>query len=201
MIDILFIDDDEEIIDNLIDYIKTTSDIEIISKLFIMKETDSQKALEIVKTKKIDILIVDLKMPQINGHQLLLAAHKNNSYQHAILFSAYANKEIIQDMLNSHLIDKVILKPPKMSEFRDQLLDSIKYIEGNKEYNNVIDRIANVILNGKKIESVIEDIYKSMINHTNNIAKITEKTGINKDKLYIIKRKMESSSSKGQKDD
>ena len=140
---------------------------------------------------------------------------------------AYRNQDVLPNTLNmyTYIEDQLSNLTIQARDYQDNAIANIQFsiaggknlssntivynmnttgstgADGNKEYNNVIDRIANVILNGKKIESVIEDIYKSMINHTNNIAKITEKTGINKDKLYIIKRKMESSSSKGQKDD
>lgn len=192
MYNILIVDDDNNILEALYEYITEYGDIEIVKNIQLDITPDSLEALKLVQTKKYHILATDLKMPQLNGHQLLIEAKKHNAYQKAILFSAYADKAIVQDLLNNGLIDVVLDKPLKLYEFRDYVLKILQTCETEAiEYGNAVEKIAHAILEGKDFTRVKEDILKSLIiQGDSNILDIAEKTGINKDKLYGIKRRM-----------
>jgi YesN/AraC family two-component response regulator len=192
---ILIVDDDKIIVNALYEYITEYCDIEIVKNIQMDITTDSLEALKLVRVKKYHIIATDLKMPKLNGHQLLIEAKKHDAYQKAILFSAYADKAIVQDLLNNGLIDVVLDKPLKLYEFRDYVLKILQTCETeDTEYQNAITKIASAILHGKNLAGVTEDILTSLIIQGNlNVLDIAEKTGINKDKLYGIKRGMKLS--------
>jgi len=186
MYNILIIDDEKLELEGIIEYIMVNSPLEIINQTSIDYTTDSEKALEMLKKKQYHIIATDFRMPKINGHQLLLAAKEIQAYSKAIMFSAYTDKQTVQDLFNSGLIDISIDKPFKAYEFRDclfRLIDKCK--EEATNYEKSIDTLAQYVLKGKKIPEIREDILKAVVNQgKGKITEISEKTGINRTTLY-----------------
>jgi len=80
---------------------------------------DGRNALELCMARKFDLLIVDRKMPHINGDKLIrhLRASRNlNSATPAILFSASTGPELKELGAHTHA-DMIISKPINSAEF------------------------------------------------------------------------------------
>jgi CheY-like chemotaxis protein len=103
---ILFVDDEEIILSNVKDFLEDTFNI--------TTESSPHAALELLKSEKFDIVISDFKMPKMSGADFLSAAKKLDGYIYGILLTAYAEKSILQQMINDNLINKVIEKPYKL---------------------------------------------------------------------------------------
>ncbi|MFA7228680.1 MAG: response regulator [Melioribacteraceae bacterium] len=71
---------------------------------------DGMEAIEILPTKKVDLVITDLNMPNVDGYELISSIRKNNEYQEIpiIVLSSLGNTEDIQRGLecgaNSYLV-------------------------------------------------------------------------------------------------
>ncbi|MCG8568571.1 MAG: response regulator, partial [Spirochaetes bacterium] len=99
---ILAIDDEPLILECIKDYF---DDYQIITI------NDPQKALTLTQKKYFDIIIADYRMPSMNGLELLMAAKKNSSYGYAIMLTAYADKTLLEQLINFNLISQIVEKP------------------------------------------------------------------------------------------
>lgn len=63
--------------------------------------TDGQEAVELVKELKPDVLVMDLKMPRLNGLEAALQVKTLNVGTQVIILSMYADEMIIQQALRN----------------------------------------------------------------------------------------------------
>jgi DNA-binding NtrC family response regulator len=131
-INIVFVDDEESLVDNIKEYFNAYS----IKSFF-----DPYKALQEILKNKTDILIVDYKMPKFNGLEFLLEARKNQSYGYGILSTAYANKDLLEEAINHHLVKKIIEKPYKLKLLKDLIDHAIEYCLNIKDHENRIEAL------------------------------------------------------------
>lgn len=69
----------------------------------VMTAASGEEALEILKEKqnKIDLVIMDLGMPGMGGHQAMLEIHKQDAKAKVVIASGYAKGEQVQEALNA----------------------------------------------------------------------------------------------------
>lgn len=72
---------------------------------------DPLVALANLSSREYDVLIVDYKMPECNGIDFFLKAKVLSESSYKILLTAFAEKEILQESINSSLINRVVEKP------------------------------------------------------------------------------------------
>lgn len=85
MSNILIADDEKEIIKLLKIYLNT-------GEYHILEANDGQQALEILNTQSVDLAIIDIMMPKIDGYQLIeKIREKKNRYIPIIVISAKGN--------------------------------------------------------------------------------------------------------------
>jgi len=85
-----------------------------INRCRILEFSDPVDALEHFKLniKNYVLVISDLRMPVINGMQLLKTAKDLNSHARTILMTALAiNDNIIQDYIKNGIVNALLLKP------------------------------------------------------------------------------------------
>jgi len=120
----------------------------------IVSFTDPRQALvDAAKIKKkIDILIVDYRMPGMSGLDFLIAIKKMKIFKVKILLTAFADREILEDTINQGLIDKIVEKPIDMEvlkELIDEEIENIRAFEHREreifllksKYDEIIERI------------------------------------------------------------
>ncbi|MCG8570159.1 MAG: sigma-54 dependent transcriptional regulator [Spirochaetes bacterium] len=116
-LNILLVDDEPIILDS-------------ITKFFpqykITPFSNPNEALEKLKAHVFDIIIVDYRMPELTGLELLIQARKYGEYHYGILFTAYAEKDLLEEFINKELINKVIEKPLQLEQFEKDLEQAIK---------------------------------------------------------------------------
>lgn len=84
MMNILIVDDEKEIVD-LIDLYLRNSDYKIL------KAYNGEDGLKILETQKVDLLIVDLMMPGIDGYELIRKVREKNTIPIIIISAKYEN--------------------------------------------------------------------------------------------------------------
>ncbi|MCG8570522.1 MAG: sigma-54 dependent transcriptional regulator [Spirochaetes bacterium] len=142
---ILVIDDELDITDSITDYF---SDHNI--KAF----NDPELALDCLAGEFHDILICDFKMPKLSGLELLFEAYRLKSYSYGILLTAFADKDLLEKVLNEKLVNKVIEKPLNLKALSSVLEESFKKKKKKENEKKDIERIKTCYNNLKmEIES------------------------------------------------
>ena len=85
---ILFVEDDQVIRENYVTYLKM-----FFSEVF--EAEDGEKAYELYKLKKPDIMIIDINIPKLNGLDLLERIRENDYSTKAIMLTAHSDKSFL----------------------------------------------------------------------------------------------------------
>jgi len=105
---ILVVDDDQDFAESMGELIELEGHQSVLAYNGI-------EALEIFKQNNIDIILVDFKMPGINGIETLLEIRKLNSTVPVFMMTAFANKKLINDAKKQGVIE-VLDKPLDINE-------------------------------------------------------------------------------------
>lgn len=159
----VLIADDEEKVCELIQYLVPWNELELEVAAVVSNGLD---AIEILKQKKIDIIITDARMPECDGLELIRWCHQKNLNLKYIVISGYRHFEYAHSALQ-YGVDYYLLKPINQKELIDSLKHLIKSIEQENEHEedilelqkqHVIDRdrlrrhfISSYIFDGRKL--------------------------------------------------
>lgn len=142
MLNMLIIDDNINYIKNLISIIlKKEENIRLIDIAL-----DGKEALKILTEFKVDIILLDLKMPNISGIQLLeyLTKKSEKKYRDSIIVITGEGK-LLNNVMNNPLVYSYELKPIKS----ESLLEKIEVLVSQKlllkEENQLDEKILNEI--------------------------------------------------------
>ncbi|MBU0936914.1 MAG: sigma-54 dependent transcriptional regulator [Spirochaetes bacterium] len=134
------VDDERYIVDGICDYLDDS--------YACSGETDPQAALQALCANPVDILIVDYRMPGLSGLELLRQAQQQHAYRFGILLTAWADKELLKELLNTGLVYKVLEKPLDLP-FLKELLDGIAALCGQeKAEQERLDSIYQLLAQG-----------------------------------------------------
>lgn len=95
MTNVLIVDDDKNFLLSLVDGLKAYD-----QKYEVLTAGNGKEAIEVLEKNSVDLMITDLKMPEMDGFQLL--AHMVPNYPHipAIVITAFATKEMEETLMN-----------------------------------------------------------------------------------------------------
>ncbi|MGD9993601.1 MAG: response regulator [Salinivirgaceae bacterium] len=83
--------------------------------------SSGQEALELIKNEQIPVIISDLRMPEMNGIELIKHIKNENSAAVCMLLSAYRISEAIEMGLDEALIERYIAKPWSKADLLEYL--------------------------------------------------------------------------------
>ena len=83
------------------------------------------EALDRLKQEKFDFILTDIKMPEMNGLELIDAAHRINPSMGAIFMTGYASLDTAQKAIQEGAYD-YILKPFDLQEIRSAVSRAVK---------------------------------------------------------------------------
>lgn len=130
----------------------------------VKEVADGKAALEFIKSNHVDILLLDIIMPGIDGFQVLKQVRENKSLDNVGILVETSSKDKTERMVLSLGADDIVSKPydPIVIKKRLENILTVKEINRQKEMleNNDIEglikrRIDNLFL---KIETVSEKI-------------------------------------------
>jgi CheY-like chemotaxis protein len=110
----LAVDDEPEIVDRLTNFFSRKG-YEVNSAY------SGEEAIEILENKGIDLVLLDLRLPGIQGIELAKIIRKKYPMTKIIIVTAYAGQN--QDALNSGISDGIFNKPVVLQELYKKLLD------------------------------------------------------------------------------
>ena len=124
--EILFVDDEKELLFTVDEYLSQRG--------YNITVVDSGlKALELTKKRRIDVLITDLKMPGVNGIELLKAVKEHQPKTEVIILTGYGTIETAVEALKLGSYD-YLQKPIKLDRLKT-LIDRILEKRSLKEEN------------------------------------------------------------------
>jgi YesN/AraC family two-component response regulator len=85
-------------------------------KVFI--SDSANKALEIYKQNHVDVLVTDLKMPGMNGIELIKKIKEIDSDKNCILLTGFYEDNITNDPETKSMIFRYVMKPYKREDLK-----------------------------------------------------------------------------------
>lgn len=132
---ILYVEDDNTVRENF---------TEILEDYFInvLSCTNGKSALEIFNKEKIDIVLLDISIPYINGLKVASKIREKNTSVEIIMLTAYSEKEKLLQAVNLQLF-AYLIKPIQHKEFDTTIKnllkklnkDEIVYLKDGFEWN------------------------------------------------------------------
>ncbi len=114
---VLIVDDEETLTWSMAKSLSKDRD-----KYEVMVANDGKEALGLLKRNKIDLVITDIRMPDINGLDLLLRVKKEYPHTKVIIMTAYGSSEIRREA-NRRGSLYYVEKPFEISEIRKIIID------------------------------------------------------------------------------
>src|SRR3982750_1485421 len=126
MINCIIVDDEQHAIDILVHYVKQTPHLNLITTTI-----NPIEALQTVATQKVDLIFLDIQMPELSGMDLIKAI---NGKAKVILTTAYS-----EFALESYELDVVdyLLKPIRLPRFLQAVQKAIKELEERNEDTHI----------------------------------------------------------------
>jgi signal transduction histidine kinase/CheY-like chemotaxis protein len=115
---ILVVDDEEIMLKFACDALKSQGH-QVVGAL------SAQEALRKVKEEKYDFILTDIKMPEMDGVELIKAAHKINPAMGALFMTGYASLDTAKEAIQEGVYD-YILKPFDLHEIRNAVANAIQ---------------------------------------------------------------------------
>lgn len=111
MLKVLYVDD-EKINLNLFE-------LSFRNDFHVFKTLSAHEALDIYKNNAIDVVVSDLKMPQMSGIEFIKEIKEINPDQNCILLTAYYEPHLLTDPEIKSIIHKYVVKPFKKNTLKE----------------------------------------------------------------------------------
>ncbi len=152
---ILFVDDEAQILRS-------------IRRLFMDTEYEvitaegGIEALKILQNEEIDLIVSDMRMPNMSGYELLSEVKKRFPHIVRIILSGFAEERIIFDALQKNIAKLYILKPWE-NNILIETIEKVFQIENVLNNNNVLK-----LINNAEELPTIKTSYQKIINQIDN---------------------------------
>lgn len=146
---ILIIDDDEIMRTSLTDTLST--------KKFVVDSTaTAEKALRKLKKQPFNLLLIDIKLPNMSGIELLKKLDIKNSLYEAIIISAYADIESAKEAMELGAFS-YIAKPFRYKDLAPLVRKALEMVKLKEIRNNYMDGLE------RKVDQRTRDLEKEII--------------------------------------
>lgn len=117
----------------------------------LLTARDGQEAIEVFDNHHIDLIITDIRMPNVDGIKLIKYIRTKNKDVQIIVTSAFNDSEYLLKTINEG-VSRYILKPFNRNSLKETLDDAINHINTKKEN----------ILQKRKLDLIIDNISSSI---------------------------------------
>lgn len=149
----------------------------------IGKAQTGDHALELIRKHSPDLLITDIKMPVMNGLELLSRVSKEFPSVKTIIISGFSDFEFAKEALKYH-VSGYLLKPVDNEELLDMLYKIKAQIDLDREsFSNIFNLPGSCTKN--QIAETLREYIKANYNKEINLNKLTEKMSYSTS--YLIK--------------
>ena len=148
---ILIIEDEEPIRRVLVRILKDED-----SSFEIHEASDGKKGLDLIKNDSYDLVLCDIKMPKVDGIELLQRTRKTNSTIHFIMLTGHGNIETAVESMKLGAYD-FISKPPDLNRLINSVrnaLEKKELVTENKILRKKVAKKYEIIGNSKSIMEI-----------------------------------------------
>ncbi len=121
---VLVVDDEEDLTWSISKHLIKDKD-----KYELMTVNSAKAAMEVLTQLPVDLVITDIRMPEVSGLDLLLQIRQEYPATKVIIMTAYGSSEV-QDEANKRGCFKYIEKPFEIQELRQLILDGVEEKKG-----------------------------------------------------------------------
>jgi len=147
---ILVIDDDPGMRSTLFDILEASD--------YLVKDYGKGKeALDWIKKNSFDIVLMDIKLPDIDGMKLLEEVRQINPEAAVVMITGYASLETAVDAMKQGAY-AYIVKPFNVDEVKTIIQKALHQIRLSRENQRLIDELQ---LTGRKLESTVKELEKA----------------------------------------
>lgn len=155
----------------------------------VFTASNGEEAFELYQNHRPDIVITDVKMPKLNGLELIKKIRKENQETPIIVTSAYTDKDLLLESIKLSLVDYLV-KPIKEKDLialleisADVLLQKVKTVVAIDERNAYDYQNKQLIQDAQKISLTHKEVefLEILLQHKGNL--VTRQTL--EDKLYV----------------
>ncbi|WP_239615945.1 response regulator transcription factor [Cohnella mopanensis] len=160
MVNVLIIDDEEP----LREAIRILGDWDGLGVGQVLEATNGQMGLAMLAEHRIDLAIVDMKMPELNGMELLQIIERDYPDLLTIVISGYNDFEYTRQAIRSKVVD-YLLKPVNRTDLNQALLKAINVLQAKRKMES--ESISKNITLNMSLPKLKEKIYLSIIERSN----------------------------------
>lgn len=129
----------------------------------VREATDGKAGLELLRRERFDLVLVDMKMPELSGAELLQIAEQEFPDLLLIVISGYNDFEYTRQAIRSKVVD-YLLKPVNRTDLNHALRKAVGVLEAKqKRESEFISR--NITLN-MSLPKLKEKMYLSIIDRS-----------------------------------
>jgi len=136
MINVLLADDHTMFVDGIDSILKTESDIAVVGKVY-----NGPDVVQFVKDNKVDLVLLDVNLPDMNGIEVCKALKEQNIETKILAISMFNEESFVTEILNNGA-QGYILK----NTGREELLKALRTVVGGKSYFS--DDVTQTIMKG-----------------------------------------------------
>lgn len=164
----------------------------------IMEAEDGEQALQIVRDKPVDLVLMDMRMPKMDGIEATKAVHRHNPAIPIIVITAYSSVPTAVEALKSGAVDYVT-KPIDFEALRvvlERALEHTRLKEENQNLRSLLARFQAVEIIGSSVamHKVLELV--ALVAPTDATVLITGESGTGKG---IVARAIHANSTRREK--
>jgi DNA-binding NarL/FixJ family response regulator len=139
---ILIADDHAMFVDGIKSIIETETDMNVVGRCY-----NGKSVIEFIKNESVDIILLDVNLPDINGVEVCKEALKINPSLKVLAITMFNEESFIQEILNNGA-KGYILK----NTGRDELLKAIRTVSKGESYfsKEVTESIMKSLMNQRK---------------------------------------------------
>jgi DNA-binding response OmpR family regulator len=140
----------------------------LFKKVFIA--SDGIEALELYHTHKPNLIITDIKMPNMNGIELIRTIRQKDKTTSCVIISAHTDLDFLLSSIELHLI-KYIIKPLNEEKLFELFEIFLEQINNNHDYGFIFNKDKNQTIINDKIFTISpkESLFIEMLISTNAI--------------------------------
>ncbi len=190
-LNLLIIDDEEKT--------RQVLEINLQSAHNVILAKDGREALSILQSESIDVVLTDLKMPEVDGHTVMKEVKKMERSIPVIIMTAFGTIENAVAMMKEGAFD-YLTKPIDLDQLDlvlTRAMNHVKLIKENEELRNQLrslGNLSNIVTASPKMQDVLKTVQQ--IASTNFTVLIEGETGTGKE---LIARAIHSSSQRAAK--
>ncbi|PZD97598.1 DNA-binding response regulator [Paenibacillus sambharensis] len=159
MYSVLIIDDEEP----LREAIRILGDWEGLGVTEVLEAADGQAGLQMLEAHKIDLVMVDMKMPEFSGTEFLQRVEEVYPELMTIVISGYNDFEYTRQAIRSKVVD-YLLKPVNRQDLNQALRKAVDILEAKRQSES--DFITKNMTLNMSIPKLKEKMYLSIIDRS-----------------------------------